>query len=112
MSALVEVPADAATEVATEVLPGVPDAVLARLRCARKCYGKVLALDDMSLQLRSGQVLALLGANGAGKSTAVSVMLGLCDADRGDASLLGQAPQAMDARRRTGAMLQSTQLPD
>ena len=66
----------------------------------------------MNLQLRSGQVLALLGANGAGKSTAVSVMLGLCDADQGDASLLDQPPQAMAARRRIGVMLQSTQLPD
>ena len=86
--------------------------VLAQLRSARKSYGKLLALDDMNLQLRSGQVLALLGANGAGKSTAVSVMLGLVDADQGEATLLGQQPQAMDARRRTGVMLQSTTLPD
>jgi ABC-2 type transport system ATP-binding protein len=86
--------------------------VLARLRSARKSYGKVLALDDMSLQLRGGQVLALLGANGAGKSTAVSVMLGLCEPEQGDASLLDQPPQTMAARRRTGVMLQSTQLPD
>lgn len=86
--------------------------VLASLRAARKSYGPILALDDMHLQLRSGQVLALLGANGAGKSTAVSVMLGLCDADQGDAQLLGQPPRAMAARRRTGVMLQSTTLPD
>ena len=86
--------------------------VLASLRSVRKSYGKVLALDDMSLQLRSGQVLALLGANGAGKSTAVSVMLGLCEADQGQARLLGQAPRSMQARRRTGVMLQSTTLPD
>ena len=86
--------------------------VLARLRSARKTYGKVIALDDMDLQLRSGQVLALLGANGAGKSTAVSVMLGLCEAEQGDASLLGVPPLAMEARRQTGVMLQSTTLPD
>ena len=86
--------------------------VLARLRNARKSYGKLLALDDMDLQLRSGQVLALLGANGAGKSTAVSVMLGLVQAEQGEASLLGQPPLSMDARRRTGVMLQSTALPD
>ncbi len=90
----------------------VPPVVLASLRGARKSYGKVRALDDMSLQLRSGQVLALLGANGAGKSTAVAVMLGLCDADQGHASLLDQPPRAMDARRRTGVMLQSATLPD
>ena len=86
--------------------------VLASLRAAHKSYGKVLALDDMNLQLRSGQVLALLGANGAGKSTAVSVMLGLCQADRGEARLLDQLPQALAVRRRTGVMLQSTTLPD
>ena len=86
--------------------------VLAHLRNARKSYGKLLALDDMDLQLRSGQVLALLGANGAGKSTAVSVMLGLVEAEQGEASLLGQPPLSMDARRRTGVMLQSTTLPD
>ena len=86
--------------------------VLAHLRNARKSYGKLLALDDMDLQLRSGQVLALLGANGAGKSTAVSVMLGLVEAEQGEASLLGQPPLSMDARRRTGVMLQSTALPD
>ncbi len=86
--------------------------VFARLRCVRKSYGKVLALDDMSLQLCSGQVLALLGANGAGKSTAVAVMLGLVVADQGEATLLDQPPLAMEARRRTGVMLQSTTLPD
>ena len=86
--------------------------VLAHLRNARKSYGKLLALDDMDLQLRSGQVLALLGANGAGKSTAVSVMLGLVQAEQGEASLLGQPPLSMDARRHTGVMLQSTALPD
>ena len=86
--------------------------VLARLRAARKSYGKILALDGMDLQLRSGQVLALLGANGAGKSTAVSVMLGLCAAEQGDASLLDLPPLAMEARRQTGVMLQSTTLPD
>ena len=51
----------------------------------------------MNLQLRSGRILALPGANGAGKSTAMPVMLGLCDADQGDASLLDQLPQAMEA---------------
>ena len=86
--------------------------VLASLRAAHKSYGKVLALDDMNLQLRSGQVLALLGANGAGKSTAVSVMLGLLEADQGEATLLGLHPQSLAVRRRTGVMLQSTTLPD
>ncbi len=88
-----------------------PD-VLAHLQAARKSYGKVLALDGMDLKLHSGKVLALLGANGAGKSTAVSVMLGLCEAEQGGARLFDLLPLAMEARRRAGVMLQSTTLPD
>lgn len=46
------------------------DPVLAQLSDVRKHYGAVAALDGIELDLRAGDVLALLGTNGAGKSTA------------------------------------------
>ena len=85
--------------------------VLAHLRNVRKSYGSVLALDDMGLQLRGGQVLSLLGANGAGKSTAVGLLLGLLAPEAGEVSVLGQSPHALDVRRQCGVMLQSAGIP-
>ena len=85
---------------------------LARLRGVRKQYGKVVALDDVDLALQAGQVLALLGANGAGKTTAIALLLGLLQADAGEATLFGQSPQRLAARRRVGLMLQSAGIAD
>ncbi len=48
-----------------------------------KVFGPVTALRDVSLQLRSGEVLGLIGDNGAGKSTLVGVMCGALKADEG-----------------------------
>lgn len=89
-----------------------PGAVLASLRDVRKRYDKVIALDGVDLQLRAGQVLALLGANGAGKSTAVGLLLGLLQGDAGEALLFGQPPHVLAGRRRIGVMLQSAGIPD
>jgi ABC-2 type transport system ATP-binding protein len=57
-------------------------------------------------------VLALLGANGAGKSTAIALLLGLIAADEGSAELFGRPPGDMAVRRRMGVMLQSAGIPD
>ena len=85
--------------------------VLARLTQASKSYGKVRALDGVDLQLRGGELLALLGPNGAGKTTAIGLLLGLLRADAGAVELFGQDPQAIDARRHIGVMLQDAALP-
>ena len=51
----------------------------------RKRFGPVLALDDMSFTVRSGQVTGFVGPNGAGKSTTMRVILGLDTAEAGTA---------------------------
>jgi len=84
----------------------------ARLAAVRKSYGKVAALDGVDLDVRPGELLALLGPNGAGKSTAVGLLLGLAEPDGGEASLFGESPHSLDARRRVGVMLQSAGMPD
>ncbi len=85
---------------------------LAQLRGIHRRYGSTIALDGIDLSLQRGEVLALLGANGAGKSTAIGLLLGLLAPDRGEATLFGQAPGALVARRRSGVMLQSAGIPD
>lgn len=92
------------------MIPSVPS--VAQLRGARQRYGKIIALDGVDLSLQAGEVLALLGANGAGKSTAIALLLGLLKPDAGSAELFGQPPQTLAVRRRIGVMLQSAGIPD
>ncbi len=86
-------------------------APLARLHQVQVQYAGHAALQGIDLQVRAGQVLALLGRNGAGKSTAISVLLGLRRADAGQGELLGGDPQQRASRVGLGVMLQSTSLP-
>ena len=84
---------------------------LASLSNIRKRYGKLAALDGFDLSVNPGELLALLGPNGAGKSTAISILLGLQDADEGEARLFGLSPQELAGRRRIGVMMQEVALP-
>jgi len=54
------------------------------------CYGEVQVLFDVSLDVRSGEVVALLGANGAGKTTTLRAILGLTRPRRGRVVFGGQ----------------------
>lgn len=49
----------------------------------RKSYGQVKAVDDLSFQVKEGELFAFLGENGAGKSTTISVMCGTLKKDSG-----------------------------
>ncbi len=54
-------------------------------------YGNVQVLFDVSFEVRKGKSLALLGANGAGKSTALNVVTGLCTPERGVVRMHGRS---------------------
>lgn len=69
-----------------------------RISRVGKAYGATVALDDVSFSVRSGSVHALLGENGAGKSTIVKVLSGLVSPDTGSVEILGQAAQVSSPR--------------
>src|SRR5258708_10020 len=75
-----------------------------RLENVTKRYGSQTALDHVSLEVPPGTVFALLGENGAGKTTAIRVLLGLTDPDEGKATVLGidSARHGHDVRSRVG----------
>lgn len=69
-----------------------------------KRFGSFVALDDVSFSGKAGQVIALLGENGAGKTTSIKILLGLLDPDQGAARVQGMASRVDGAeiRRRVG----------
>ncbi len=75
-----------------------------RLNGVSKRFGSVRALDDVSLQIQPGTVCAVLGANGAGKSTAIRLLLGFESPDTGDIEVLDMNPRthALEIRSRVG----------
>jgi ABC-2 type transport system ATP-binding protein len=82
------------------------------LRGVHKRYAAVEALKGVDLAVREGEVIALLGPNGAGKTTCVNLMLGLSRPTAGAVLVFGMEPTATAARRRCGAMLQESGLPE
>lgn len=75
---------------------------------ATKTYGPVRAVDGIDLTIRRGETVALLGRNGAGKSTTINLLLGLDAPDSGRVRLFGDTPARAVEAGRVGAMLQDT----
>ena len=101
------------TEVSVPAIAEIPPAVVASLNSVTKRYRNgVLALDSVSLSLRSGEIVALLGPNGAGKSTAVRLLMGLSSPTSGNVTVFGADPRQNRARLRTGVMLQVGRAPE
>lgn len=79
-----------------------------------KSYGALTAVDHLSLSVDRGTVFGLLGANGAGKSTAIECILGTRKADSGSVSILDLSPEA-DRRKlfeRVGVQFQEANYQD
>ncbi|MFC3576579.1 ATP-binding cassette domain-containing protein [Streptomyces yaanensis] len=83
---------------------GTPPAV--SFTGAVKTYGAVRAVDGIDLEIARGETVALLGRNGAGKSTTISLLLGLNEPDEGTVELFGASPEKAARAGRVGAMLQ------
>lgn len=79
------------------------DAVI-QLKNVTKRFGKHVALADVSVDVPRGVVFALLGENGAGKTTAIKLLLGLEDATSGEARVLGfdSRRDGLEIRSRVG----------
>ena len=75
-----------------------------RVQQLTKLYGHQAALQDVSFDVPSGTVFALLGENGAGKSSCIRILLGLSEATAGRVEVLGRdsSKRALEIRQRVG----------
>jgi ribose transport system ATP-binding protein len=83
----------------------------------RKAFGATVAVDDVSFRIEPGTVHALLGENGAGKSTIVKLLSGLIEPDQGHFEVFGEAhrlrsPHAAHALGIETAFQEMTLVPD
>ena len=83
-----------------------------RVSGIRMTYGKTVAVDDVSFEVKRGEIFGLIGPNGAGKTTTMECVEGLRQPDRGRIEVFGLDP-TRDARAlqdRIGVQLQEAQL--
>ncbi len=87
--------------------------IAADVQNLRKCYGSLIAVNDISFQVREGEIFGMVGPNGAGKTTTIECIEGLRRPDSGQVTVLGMDPcsQRQAVARRVGIQLQESALP-
>ncbi|HSL86199.1 MAG TPA: ABC transporter ATP-binding protein [Bacteroidales bacterium] len=75
----------------------------------KKSYGKLLALDDLSFEVREGEIFGLLGPNGSGKTTAINCILSLLNYDQGSIRIFGKemTPESYALKKDIGVVMQN-----
>ena len=76
-----------------------PDEVVARVRNVRRSFGGPAVLDGVDLELRRGEVIALVGRSGSGKSTLLRVLAGLDSEHQGEVQVIGRRAVAFQEPR-------------
>ncbi|MFH0965185.1 MAG: ABC transporter ATP-binding protein [Planctomycetota bacterium] len=73
-------------------------------------YTKVLALNQLNLEVYKGEIFGLLGPNGSGKTTTTKLLLGLLFPTDGSATVMGYPPGTVEANKRIGFLPEESYL--
>jgi ABC-2 type transport system ATP-binding protein len=76
------------------------------IRGITKHYGRIKAVNQLSVDVHKGQVFGLLGPNGSGKTTTLSIILGLLSSNGGSFTWFGQPP-SKESRKQIGSVIES-----
>ena len=78
------------------------------IRNLTKSYKNLKAIDDLSFDVREGEILGLLGPNGSGKSTTINSILSLLNFQKGSIKIFGKemSPDAYDIKAKIGVIFQ------
>ncbi len=80
------------------------------LQRVTKKFGSLTAVDDLTLAIEPGEIVAFLGPNGAGKTTTIDMLLGLSRPNSGTISIYGGKPDDAIANGRVSAVMQTAGL--
>ena len=108
-----ETATQASDEMQTEVAQSDDVVVVRSLeKVFRDFWGrpKAKAINDVSFEVRKGEVFGLLGPNGSGKSTTIKVLLGLLNPSRGVARIFGRSPRDVKTKERIGYLPEESYL--
>jgi ABC-2 type transport system ATP-binding protein len=80
--------------------------VMIKTAALSKRYGATLAVDDVALEVRAGEIVGILGPNGSGKTTTILMLLGLTEPTAGSVEVAGFDPlrDPLEVKRRVGYM--------
>jgi ABC-2 type transport system ATP-binding protein len=98
------------------MVPAMPDDAVLRTVHLSKVYAdfwgrpRVAALNDLTVEVRPGEVFGLLGPNGSGKTTTIKLLLGLLRPTKGDAFVFGRDPSDLAVKNRIGYLPEETYL--
>ncbi len=94
--------------VAMDPDPGRKGATILSLQDVRKSFGSLQVLDGLSLAVQPGEVFGFLGRNGAGKSTAIRILMGIMRSDAGQIQVFGRPlhSDVIGIRQRIGYVAQ------
>ena len=79
-----------------------------------KRYKELIALDNVSLNIKEGEIFGLLGPNGSGKSTTINCILSLLEYDKGEIEIFGKpmSPKAYEIKKMIGIVPQDVAVYD
>src|SRR5512144_2982554 len=85
-----------------------PPDVIIETRSLSRRFGSLVAVQDVSLQVKRGEIFGVLGPNGAGKSTTIRMLCGILDPSGGSGTVVGYdiATEAELIKERIGYMTQ------
>lgn len=88
--------------------------IAVRIEGLTRCFGEITAVDDLSLEVKEGEIFGLIGSDGAGKTTTMRLICGLLRPDAGEIEVAGISVQREpeEARRRLGYLPQAFGLHD
>ncbi len=86
------------------------DAYAVEVSDVRKAFGRIQALDGVTLRVTRGEIYGLLGPNGSGKTTLIRAVVGLVAPDAGSVTVLGHRMPELAVLGRVGYMTQQAAL--